>query len=104
MSGLSVNLEAKVPGPEGWAAEAQGFAQLITDYPGSTTILFICLIIVLILIPGGVGPSWVRYRGSLNQQDQKRIQDIEKNVRAMSKRAKRRQRGKQKAQAKGKGK
>lgn len=100
MSGVTFKLEGAVPAPESWAEEAEGFVHIIESHPEAATILFICFIIVLILMPGGVGPSWTKYRGSVRHQEQKRFEDVDKIVKGMSKRSRRRARGRQKGETK----
>ena len=96
MSGVSVKLEGKLHAPQSWADEAEGFVHILEVHPVGAAVLIVCLLVVLVLIPGGVGPSWVKYRGSVRRQDQNRVQDVEKIANGMSKRARRRARGKAK--------
>jgi hypothetical protein len=100
MPGVEVNVDSGLDSPKGWAEEAQGFTQLIIDHPGISALLFVGLIIVLILIPGGIGPSWVKYRGALRQQEQHRLDDVNDIGERISKRAQRRERGRLKGGSK----
>jgi len=96
MAGITLEVEGKIPSPDSWAKEADGFARLLHNHPVEAGILFICLCIILILIPGGIGPALAKYRGAERQQEKKRVKDIENLTLGMSKRAKRRARGKEK--------
>ena len=93
MPGLEVSVDSGLGSPKGWAEEAQGFTQLIIDHPCISALLFVALLIVLILIPGGIAPSWVKYRGAVRQQEQRRLGDVNDIEERISKRAQRRQRG-----------
>ena len=93
MPGVEVNVGGGLDSPKGWAEEARELAQLILDQPCISALLFVGLVIVLILIPGGMGPSWVKYRGAVRQQEQRRVSDVNEIAERISRRAKRRERG-----------
>jgi hypothetical protein len=101
MTGVNFQVEAKLPAPDGgYAEEAERFIHLAMEHPFGAGLLFICIVIILILMPGGVGPASVKYRGAVRQQEQRRITDVKDIVTRVGKRAGRRQRGKAKGQIK----
>jgi hypothetical protein len=93
MPGVELNVDSGLDSPKGWAEEAQGFTELIIAHPWISLLLFVGLLIVLVLIPGGIGPSWVKYRGAERQQEQRRLEDVNDITERISKRAQRRERG-----------
>ncbi|OAO00370.1 hypothetical protein A8B75_18700 [Sphingomonadales bacterium EhC05] len=100
MSGVIVKVEGKLPAPENVAQQAEGLVHTMANHPAESLLLFICVIIVLILMPGGVGPSFVKYGGAKRRQEQIRSGDVKQITEQLGKRAKRRKRGKAKGKKK----
>lgn len=89
-----MGVEIKLAPEGGWALEYARLLALVSDQPFVAGIVFLGIIIILIFIPGGVGPAWVKYRGAKGQLEKRQSADVEDTVEKFSKRAQRRLRGK----------
>ncbi len=74
MGGISV--EANMAPKEGWSNDLETLFRLSIEHPYVAAALFLAFIVVLILMPGGVGPAWIRYRGARRTADQIRQADV----------------------------
>ena len=93
---VQINLVPK----DGWANEFAKLLALVNDQPVASGIVLLGIILILIFIPGGVGPAWVKYRGASKALEKKQTADVERTVELLGKRAQRRLRGKQKERRK----
>lgn len=94
-----VKVEANLSPPGGWARDAHDLVVLIQEHPIYSAILFLGLLVVLAMLPGGAVPSWIKYRGARRLLDSDRNKDVPQLVERLGKRARRRERGKQKGGA-----
>jgi hypothetical protein len=66
------------------------------EHPGEFAILVALVVLVLVLMPGGIGPAWVKYRGAKRELEQKRTADVQHTAALLNKRQQRRLRGREK--------
>lgn len=85
---------------KGWADEAAHLVDLMLLHPWAFAILVVIVFAFLILMPGGVAPGLVKYRGVDRRLEHRRKLDIDQAVVKLSKRAERRNRGRAKGRRK----
>lgn len=93
---LGVEVKPNFAPEKGWAEDAGGLILLMQQHPIEFAILVVIMCLVLLLLPGGMGPGWVKYRGANRELEQKRTADVQHTVALLGKRAQRRQRGREK--------
>lgn len=75
-----VKIEANLAPKEGWSKDLSTLYALVEAHPILSSAIFLALLVVLVLIPGGVGPAWVRYRGAKSVVEQNREADVNKLI------------------------
>lgn len=98
MGGIEIKPDIVPEG--GWAHQAADLVVLMTLYPWQSLILFLVILTILAMLPGGAIPGWIRYRGAKREQEQRQELGVEHTIELLGKRAQKRQRGRAKGRKK----
>lgn len=61
---MGIEINPKLVPEDGWASTLNALFSLVEGHPGTALLLFLGFIVVLLLLPGGTLPSYLRYRGA----------------------------------------
>jgi hypothetical protein len=67
---VGIEIAPKLTPDDGWAATLNALFALVIAHPVVALVIFFAIVIVLLIVPGGVGPSWVKYRGATSLVDE----------------------------------